>query len=323
MDHFANVHKRTIVDNEANFYKCCFCNQTFASQARKNFLQHLQKHQMSQSYCYDCNMNFDSRGMLDDHREKSHQDFSRTVDKKPLININNDGYIVKTQPMVKAAQTAHEQLRSLNKEPKKILTTPTQHQQPQQHRVMEESTQEFSHGGQQPEQQPQQIIVQSENGNIINMNNLILTENGELIIQNFDDMIPNGAVQESDEGSAIQIDNLEQFLLEQGISANTEISYIQEGNGNLVALQNDVGTLAHATQDNLLEIFEPQEITSELLSGETEDVSEQNQNIILNGEYVIQQDFQPQIQIQVDNQPLNAVNQTTLDELGDILVKLF
>lgn len=309
MDHFATVHNRTIVDNEVNFYKCCFCLQTFASQNRKIFLQHLQKHQNSQSYCYDCNLNFDTRSMYDDHREKAHQDFSKSVDKRPLVNDMN---LLKL-PAQSAAVAAHEQLKSFKKD--KVVVSQVCH---------EELAQEMSQI-EQDEQQHQQIIVQSEDGSLLNMNNLILTENGELIIQNFDGLLPNGG-QEGEEGTQIQISNLEQFLLEQGLSANTEISYIQGEDGNLVALQNEDGTLTHTTQESLLqtykEIFEPEEIHNELI-GESEVVAHQQDqnNILMNGDYIIQADIQPQIQVG-NNQAVNAANQSTLDELGDILVTI-
>lgn len=321
MDHFATIHNRTIVDNEVNFYKCCFCQQSFSSQNRKNFLQHLQKHQNSQSYCYDCNINFDTRNMFDDHREKSHQDFSRCVDKKPLINDTN---MLKLPPQG-AVETAYEQLKSFKKEKKQNVAVSLSNQTHQV--VHEELAQEMSQIEQDEQQlqpQQQQIIVQSEDGSLLNMNNLILTENGELIIQNFDGLLPNG-VQEGEEGTQIQISNLEQFLLEQGLSANTEISYIQGEDGNLVALQNDDGTLTHTTQESLLqtykEIFEPEDIPNELI-GESEVATQQHDqnNILMNGDYIIQADIQ-QPQIQVDNnQAVNAANQSTLDELGDILV---
>lgn len=164
----------------------------------------------------------------------------------------------------------------------------------------------------------QEIIVQGEDGSLLNMNNFILTENGELIIQNFDGLLQNGNQDGSgvgDDCAQIQI-NLEQFLLEQGLAANTEISYIQGEDGNLVALQNDDGT-----QESVLQkmIFEGNDIPNDLID-ETEVETQQHDdtNILINGDYIIPSKVETQQQQVIEN--LNAANQSTLDELGDILV---
>jgi hypothetical protein len=242
--------------------------------------------------------------MLEDHREKSHQDFSRSVHKTPLFG--KQAKIEKFEEPL-AHGIAQEQLKTLKKEvmPQKIQTV-----------------QEIPTAPLQLIQDPNQPVIIQEDGSILNMNNLILTENGELIIQNFDGLLPNGGGQDGE----IQINNLEQFLLEQGISANTEISYIQNEDGTMV-IQNEDGSLTHTTQESLLEtykeIFEPDEITNELIG---EDVQQtqviDQQNILMNGDFVIQPQTVDQQQIVVDNQAMNAANQSTLDELGDILVIL-
>jgi hypothetical protein len=287
MDHFANIHHRTIVDNEVNFYQCFFCDQTYNSQNRTLLVQHLQQHQMSQNFCYDCNTIFESRNKLEDHREKSHQDFSRSVDKNPLVS--------ELPPEKKEAPIAISQ----------------------QNEVMQIAQQQQEIEQAMPEQQ--EIIVQGEDGSLLNMNNFILTENGELIIQNFDGLLPNGSQDGSDDCGQIQI-NLEQFLLEQGLAANTEISYIQGEDGSLVALQNEDGT-----QESVLQklIFDGNDIPNDLID-ETEVVTQQQNDddtsILINGDYIVPA-HQNKIETQQQNmENLNAANQSTLDELGDILV---
>lgn len=257
-------------------------------------------------------MNFDTRSMFEDHREKSHQDFSRSVHKTPLFG--NQAKIEKVDEPTGAQGVAQEQLKKLDKA---VVPPKTQ--------IVQEIPAAPIQLIQEPQQQ-QQVLIQGEDGSLLNMNNLILTENGELIIQNFDGLLPNGGAGQEGE---IQINNLEQFLLEQGITANTEISYIQSDDGTMV-IQNEDGSLTHTTQESLLqtykEIFEPDEITNELIGDDVQQnqVIDQ-QNILMNGDFVIQ--TQPQIQVDqqpviVDNQALNAANQSTLDELGDILVSL-
>lgn len=284
-------------------------------------MQHLQKHQSSPSYCHNCNVNFETRSMYDDHREKSHQDFSRNVIKTHGLSAR----IEKIDEPSNSKSVAQDQLKSLIKEgtPRHELTIASQKTQ----EIPQANIQLVQEPGQvQEQQQHQQVIIQGEDGSLLNMNNLILTENGELIIQNFDGLLPNGGTGQEGE---IQINNLEQFLLEQGLTANTEISYIQADDGTMV-IQNDDGSLTHTTQENLLqtykEIFEPDDISNELI-GETEVQQSQvidQQNILLNGDYIIQPQQQIQVEQQstVDNQALNAANQSTLDELGDILVRI-
>lgn len=288
MEHISTVHQRTIVDQETNFYQCFFCNQSFATQNRNSLVQHLQQHQISQSYCYDCNINFETRNKLEDHREKSHQDFSKSVDKIPLVNE-----VSQVPQLKKEAEVINQQVVQTSQEIEQIL----------------------------PDQQ-QQIIVQGEDGNLLNMNNFILTENGELIIQNFDGLLPNGSQDGSvvgDDCGQIQI-NLEQFLMEQGLAANTEISYIQGEDGSLVALQNDDGT-----QESVLQklIFDGNDIPNDLIDEtevSTEQQNDDDTNILINGDYIIPS-HPAKIETQQQNiESLNAANQSTLDELGDILV---
>lgn len=306
MDHIASAHQFTIVDNETNFYRCCYCNESFSSQNRKTFMLHLQKHQWNETMCHDCDINLKTRSSYDDHREKCHQDFSKIVHKTLMLVKQG-----KIDEPTSAKGRAQDQLKELEVGKKKIQET-----------AQELPTTNIQMIQEQPQQQ-QQVLIQGEDGSLLNMNNLILTENGELIIQNFDGLLPNGV---SGQDGEIQINNLEQFLLEQGISANTEISYIQSDDGTMV-IQNDDGSLTHTTQESLLqtykEIFEPDEIPQELI-GEAEVVNQgeviDQQNILMNGDYIIQTQPQTQPQNTAENQAVNAANQSTLDELGDILV---
>lgn len=356
MDHVASDHNRTIVDNEVSFYKCCYCRKGFSSQNRKAFVEHLEIHQSSSSYCYDCNANQDSPAALQAHREKIHQDFSKTVDGSNVAEIpkvqgttrqNNNKTTHKLASQdVKITGNNTESVQQLRKnstaKPKTTAdVVPTQVQQ-----VAAQSKYEIIdnvHLDPQQQQQPQtqQIMIQNEDGTFLNMNNLILTDNGELIIQNLDGLLPNG--QEADEGTQIQIGNLEQFLIEQGLSSNAEISYIQQdmiGDGQVI-IQNEDGT----TQDSALmqtykEIFEPDDEIAADLTADAQQIDTQSQSILMNGDFVLQT---PNVQQQIvkpvtnnnnilqasiehvdvgNSQAVDAANQSTLDELGDILVSL-
>jgi hypothetical protein len=318
MDHLSSVHNRTVVDNDVNFYKCCFCMKGFSSQNRRGFLEHLDSHQIVKSYCYDCNTNTESNNLYDSHRERCHHDFSG------IVVTDNE----KSAPKNAQTQKPPNTIRQINADVSLQQTQVTAAASPKQlqYELVNNATPNI-------QQQPTQQIV-LEDGSLLNMNNLILTENGEFIIQNIDGLLPNG--QESDEGTQIQISNLEQFLMEQGLAGNAEISYIQPDMDGQVLIQNSSET---PPQDTLMQsykgIFEPNdEIPNELI-GETEVETEQpSQNILLNGEYLIEtsqkamggNNIQHSIEhIDVTNsqqqqQALDAANQSTLDELGDILV---
>ncbi|KAL7047009.1 hypothetical protein ACKWTF_002764 [Chironomus riparius] len=364
MDHVSCAHNRTIIDNEVNFYKCCFCMKGFPSQNRKLFIEHLEKHQSNSTFCFDCNTNIESVQSLESHRERFHQDFSKTVDKSVVaenskrhanVKQNNNGSKMTFVPAtinhnklagkneLSTQQSTRTKQRPINEvipQQHNVQIAATSPKQPQYEVINNLNIQEEA----QQQTQSQQIMIQNEDGSFLN--NLILTENGELIIQNLDGLLPNG--QESDEGTQIQISNLEQFLMEQGLSSNTEISYIQPDiiSDGQVVIQSDDGTTQESLMQTYKEIFEPDdEITAELIdSSDAQQMEHQTQNILLNGEYVLQtpsstlqQLTQQQTKANNNNnvlqatiehvdvgnaQVLDAANQSTLDELGDILLEV-
>ncbi|CRK95782.1 CLUMA_CG009239, isoform A [Clunio marinus] len=323
MDHISTVHNRTIVDNETNFYKCFICMLGFSSQHRKTFVQHLKDHKASATFCTDCNANLENTHNFEAHRERSHQDFSFLADKKQIGRINQSE---KTKSGGgKNLQNNRKQKiggnkKHLTKDVKKIDTS----------NVVDETTENLSLEQEDlsAHHQQQQIMVQTEDGSVLNMNNFILTENGELIIQNLEGLIPNGQ-ENADESSSgqIQISNLEQFLMEQGLT--TEISYIQPDEGQVI-IQNDDGTVSQSSHGSLLqsykEIFEHDEnIPADLIvSGEDENAA--TQGMILNGDYMtissIEQQTASNGQVEIQNPTQVDANQSTLDELGDILLEV-
>jgi len=336
----------------------------FPSQNRKLFIEHLEKHQSNSTFCYDCNTSIESAQSLESHRERFHQDFSKTVD-KPVVAENAKGYAnvkqtnngSKSQMTFVSAAKNHNKIAGKNElstqqavktkqrpinevipQQQNVQVAVPSPKQPQFEIINNLNIQQES----QQQAQPQQIMIQNEDGSFLN--NLILTENGELIIQNLDGLLPNG--QESDDGTQIQISNLEQFLMEQGLSSNTEISYIQPDiiSDGQVVIQNDDGTTQESLMQTYKEIFEPDdEITAELIdSSDAQQMEHQTQNILLNGEYVLQTPTSTSSQQQTKSnnnnnnnvlqatiehvdvgnpQVLDAANQSTLDELGDILVR--
>lgn len=341
MEHISTVHKRTIVDNETNFYKCFICNRGFSSQSRKTFIQHLSDHKASTCFCSDCNVNLESVHHLEAHRERSHQDFSILADKKPLRQSKS------TQPTPK--ETTNLDYKTLVKGPSppkrkqarvevsSVKATKNEiYEEPEEQLQLTEETEQFSNNeDDSQQQQQQQIMVQTEDGSLLNMNNFILTENGELIIQNLDGLLPNGQEGADDgSGSQIHISNLEQFLMEQGLSGSTEISYIQPDEGTVI-IQNDDGTVSQSSQESLMqtykEIFEPDEdIPTELISSSEVHVHDENvvQSLLLNGDYMVpimdQHGNNGQVaeQVEVQNSAQVDANQSTLDELGDILLEV-
>lgn len=275
----------------------------------------------------------DSVNHLEVHRERSHQDFSMIVNKKPStatqqreIKSENTQPIKMMSP-VKRTYQSPQQTFSRTESVKVIQNEVYQHQ-------IQVSTEDEIKV---EDDQHQQIIVQNEDGtSIINMNNIILTENGELLIQNMDGF-QNG--QEVSEDGQIHISNLEQFLMEQGLSTGTEISYIQpevdEGDGQVI-IQNDDGTISQSSQESLMqtykEIFEPEDdIPTELITttvSSTNQPLQATQDMLMNGDYMIQNVQMPQHhsdngqvieEIEVQN---NDANKSTLDELGDILLEV-
>lgn len=348
MDHISTVHKRTIVDNETNFYKCFVCNRGFSSQNRRTFIQHLNDHKTSLCFCSDCNVNLESVHHLEAHRERSHQDFSILVEKKPYrktaISIAKEApkpdyrVVPKAAPgkpaPTKSTPAKRQQTSNLRKEasPVKAPVNETYQQTLEPLQLTEEP--QFTRIDDDSEQQ--QIMVQTEDGSLLNMNNFILTENGELIIQNLEGLLPNGQ-EGADDGSGehIQISNLEQFLIEQGLSSSTEISYIQNDD-NQIIIQNDDGTVSQSSQESLMqtykEIFEPDEdIPTELISSSEVNDQGASQSLLLNGDYMVQsiplldQNSNNGIvveQVEVQSTTQVDANQSTLDELGDILLEV-
>lgn len=332
----------------------------FASRDRKIFVEHLEDHQNNSTFCFDCNTYLENASTFEIHREKIHQDFSRIVD-KPIITTETA--TIKTQKNVKLQQHTSNTVKLSNTVTTQIqnkgatvksIEFPTQQSSKIANTKQRETPQILQNiqvAAPSPKQQQleiinnvsqqdsqQQIMIQNEDGTFLNMNNLMITENGELIIQNLDGILQNG--QEGDEGSQIQISNLEQFFMEQGLSSNAEISYIQPdmiNDGQVVIQSDDV-----AAQEDLIqtykEIFEPDdEISNELISSaDAQQIEHQTQNILLNGEYVLQTPPAQQTKsannnnnnivqtiehVDVGNpQVLDPANQSTLDELGDILV---
>jgi hypothetical protein len=298
MDHIANSHKRVVVDNESNFYKCHFseCHQTFSSQNRNLFISHLTEHQTSKSFCNDCNVHLETFHHLEAHRERAHQDFSLLVDKKPARIPN----ISSKQPL--ETEKNNITFHSVNLTKKSSSQT----------NEMYQSTNEEIF----PVEGEQQIMVQTEDGSVLNMNNLILTENGELLIQNLDELLPN------EDSSNAQILNLEQFLMEQTLSANTEISYVQHDEE--VIIENE------ECQNNLMqtykEIFEPADETigTELIT--SDEVND-------DGDYIVEsmtsleqdQNYHVVEQVEINAAQISASQSTldeTLDALGDILLEV-
>lgn len=289
----------------------------FSSQNRKAFIQHLNDHNKSKGFCSDCNVNLESLNHLESHRERSHQDFSMLVDKKPARPMRDSASKMDFKVVPKAVHPKRQE-----------AVTPVREAYQSPPAQPAETYEAAEHFESIEDDSQQQIMVQTEDGSLLNMNNFILTENGELIIQNLDGLLPNGQ-EGGDDGSGgqIHISNLEQFLMEQGLSGSTEISYIQPEDGQVI-IQNDDGTISQSSQESLMqtykEIFEPDEnIPTELIATGTDE------NALLNGDYISmttidQHSNNGQIaqQVEVQNTTQVDANQSTLDELGDILLEV-
>lgn len=336
MDHVGNVHQRTVVDNETPFYKCFICMQGFLCKERRNFIQHMREHKTSDSFCSDCNSNLESSHHLVAHRERSHQDFSMLVDKKPYSKNQANC----TQAIVRDA------VKIEMKSPAKRSTITKTKAQPEAKQLkastivdvnnqMQYQIQELEDTDQFKEENDSQQIVITEDGSLLNMNNFILTENGELIIQNLEGLLPNGQESSEDgQSEQIHISNLEQFLMEQGLSGSTEVSYIQQPDEGQMIIQNDDGTMSQSSQESLMqtykEIFEPDDdIHTELIA--TSEIPEGSitQNMLLNGDFLVQSipgfeqsSGQVAEQVEIRNTIRVDANQSTLDELGDILLEV-
>lgn len=290
--------------------------RSYKAQNREDFLKHLSEHQKASNYCCDCNVSLESASLLLAHRERTHQDFSLLVDKKQQDEA------LKTRQKLPTTKREHLIATAVPANRKEVLKE-----------TIEDET-EFDVGHDITEQQEQQIMVQTEDGTLLNMNNFILTENGELILQNL--LLPNGqeSVEDTSEGQVHSIDNLEQFLMEQGLSNSAEISYIQEDE-NQVIIQNEDGTVSQSSQGSLLqtykEIFEPDDnIPTELIATSEIPNESVSQNLMLSGDFFVQsmpksdQNRNGKIveQIEVQNVQTIDANQSTLDELGDILLEV-
>lgn len=298
----------------------------FSSQNRKTFVQHLNDHNTLTRFCCDCNVNLESVHHLEAHRERCHQDFSfLTAKKTNQQKTAQPKEATKSDPKV-----VHHETVATTKAVVESLVKETY-----QHPVEQLQLADDQFNNLDDDSQQQQIMVQTEDGSLLNMNNFILTENGELIIQNLDGLLPNGQEGVDDgSGEHIQISNLEQFLMEQGLSTNTEISYIQPGESQII-IQNDDGTVSQSSQDSLMqtykEIFEPDEdIPTELIaSSEVHEAA--SQSLLLNGDYMVQtiemseqsaSNGQVVEQVEVQSTAQVDANQSTLDELGDILLEV-
>lgn len=328
MNHISNVHNRTVVDNENGFYKCFVCMRGFRAQHRNNFMQHLSEHKKSTTFCSDCNVSLESIHHLEAHRERSHQDFSLLVDKKlPRQPVKNLPSVAKVapKPTTKQAPLGSRQRYG------EAIQTPMKAESIQQ--VEDENQFDVIDDG---AEQQEQIMVQTEDGSLLNMNNFILTENGELILQNLECLMPNNGQETADDssGGQVHISNLEQFLMEQGLSSSTEISYIQQDD-NQVIIQHDDGTVSQSSQESLMqtykEIFEPDDdIQTEFIA--TSEIPDESaaQNLLLNGDFLVQsipgleQSSNGQVveHVEVHNTQAVDANQSTLDELGDILLEV-
>lgn len=189
---------------------------------------------------------------------RCHQDFSLLVDKQCLKPTKN------TPKAVSKTETNNSVIHY-----EKTLQTDLNHPSLELLNVDEE---------------PQhQIVVQTEDGSLLN----ILTENGEFLIQNFEELLPN-------EDSQIQ------FLIEQSLSTNADISYGQPDMEVVIQNENSQGN-----QENLMETYEnifeqPEDnVSPELIA--SHEIA--NDGVIITS---LEQD----------------ANQSTLDELQDVLLSV-
>lgn len=298
--HMQEKHKRKIVD-ASNFYKCFLCNQQYSCQQRSVFLKHLDDHSIGSSYCQDCNVEMESENLLEVHRERSHQDFSviankQYQDKKPISFGNNSRR--------NAGNKDHIPMTPMY--PKTEILSVNDESSDNKDEMMEEETELLETKN--DDEDPAQALLKN-----LNMNNLILTEDGQFLIQNFEGF--DG--QESfDQNSQIHI-NLEQFLLDQGLAPGTEISFVQGAQEEeQTEIEEEDARLSQNSQDSLLqtykEIFEPDEYVTTSEIETTEDH--------MNGEYITTNNGTTIHEVVVDNS--EDQNQSTLDELGDILLEV-
>lgn len=260
-------HQRKIVDNDDTFYKCFCCPKTFTSCDRSNLLAHIKEHSLETSFCTDCNSLFESLEELETHRAKVHLDFS------VLIN--------KLDPLKVFEIQEAEQLKA---NPPSMATRPTV---PNTSAVM--AREHEMNGDSQEHYQQQPLLIQNEDGSILN--NLLINENGELIVQNYDSLLQNG----HELGESSQLQQIEQFLLEQGITDTSGISYIQTEDGQILLQTDD----SHIDQEALMQMLQQSQ----------DDVSEH-------------QNSEVEVEVDVPSVTINPENQAALDELGDILLEV-
>lgn len=256
----------------------------YSSQNRAAFIEHLDEHKTSNSFCVDCNVDCTTHHHLEAHRERCHQDFSLLVNKNSLVPAKKN-----------LKQTTKLEADNLTT----IHTEIAQSNDQKLYDVVEDP----------PQHQSQQIMVQTEDGSLLNMNHLILTENGELIIQDLEELMPN-----EDSDGQIHITNFEQFLLEQNLSSNTEIPYVQTEK-EVIIENDDCQNNDESLMQTYKEIFEPSDenMPIELIS---------TQGVIMAEDFRIQdQKYHISEQVEVNAAQVNA-NQSTLDELGDILLEV-
>ena len=298
--HMQEKHKRKIVD-ASNFYKCFLCNQQFSCQQRSIFMKHLDDHSGVTSFCQDCNVEMESENLLEVHRERSHQDFSVIVnkqyqDKRPTSfgNTRRNAGNKDNIPMTPMYPPPSEISLPVNDECSDV-----------KEEFMEER--EILHV-KNDDEDPAQALLKN-----LNMNNLILTEDGQILIQNFEGFDGQESL---DQNSQIHI-NLEQFLLDQGLAPGTEISFVQgAAEDEQTEIEEEDPRLNENSQNSLLEtykeIFEPDEYVTTSEIETTEDH--------MNGEYITTNNGTTIHEVVVDNS--EDQNQSTLDELGDILLEV-
>lgn len=278
-EHMSADHQRKIVDNNDSFYKCFICPKTFTSCNRTSIVQHFDEHSIETTFCIDCNSIFNSLDELEDHRSKVHLDFSVLIGKIDPLKVLE-------------IQEAEQQ--KANPQPVVPKTLPTI------------STETFSSESQVSNEANSSPVtyVQAEDGTILDNNNLIINENVELLVQGYDGMevmMENGQAPEELSSEAAQLQQIEQFLLEQGITDTSGISFMQTEDGQIL-LQTDDSNLEQ--QAALMQLLEQSQQEDDL-------TSQQDNNIYENDNEV----ETPQISI-------NPENQAALDELGDILLEV-
>jgi hypothetical protein len=255
IEHMSKVHEFKIVDKDG-FYKCYACSKSYPSFVRDEFIEHIEEHEITSTYCYDCHIDLRNVIAFEEHRTSIHCDYSMHVDKIDLLPELDT-----PENLINGNET-----NKINEE----------------------------------EEEQQQILIQTEDGSIVSVKDYMITENGEILIRNLDGMEQQQNT-ENPESDTVTIDNLEQYLLNHGI--NTEgsgYSFVQSESGEILLQHNE----NHSEESNLM-----QEYNEILDQAPIED-------------YEPTQRQQPQVIENVKIPQTNNSNQSTLDELGDILLEV-